>query len=84
MLEARRQLRQRPRRDEQTVHRFEPVALGIVRIDDRVEGGRSGLAHTSPSSASARRASPLRVRVFTVPNGIERKDATSLCESPEK
>ena len=72
-----------PGREEQVVRRFEPVALGIVGVDDLVEGW-AALAHRSSSSASASRASPLRVRVLTVPSGIERKVATSLCESPEK
>ena len=35
----------------------------------------------SPSSMSARRLRPARVRVLTVPSGMPRKSAISLCES---
>ena len=45
---------------------------------------RRAVDHSVPSSSSARCASPLRVRVFTVPSGTWRKSAISLWERPEK
>ncbi len=81
-LELGRHLRRRPGLDEEIVDAAEPLALGAVdlRADELVEvqGGHA----SSPSKISARRASALRVRVFTVPRGMSRKLATSLCESP--
>ena len=40
------------------------------------------VAHRVRSRYSARRASPLRVRVLTVPSGRSRRSAISLCVSP--
>ena len=49
---------------------------------DPTSSSKSGAHRSSSSSASARRASALRVRVFTVPSGIPRRSATSLCDRP--
>src|SRR5438067_3939905 len=78
----RRELRGRARGDEQAMHLLEPLALA----------GREILVHhvlepwihanSSPSSTPASRVRALRVRVLTVPSGIARYSATSLCDMP--
>ena len=69
LLESRRQLGRRPRRRGAGRGPLRSRSRsGIVAVDDLVEVGGM-VAHSSPSSASASRASPLRVRVLTVPSG---------------
>ena len=53
-----------------------------ILADELVEVGRAARNPSSPSSRSARRCRPLRVRVFTVPSGTFRYSATSLCDRP--
>ncbi len=65
------------------VDRLDRETLARVRRDvvaDELAEVRT--AHDSSSSRSARRASALRVRVLTVPSGMLRNSATSLCDSP--
>ena len=72
-LELRRELRWRACGHQQLVHA--PQALALVRAhlgaDQRLEFRRPAHA-SSPSSTSASRARPLRVRVLTVPSGMFR------------
>jgi hypothetical protein len=83
-LHLRRQLRRRPGGDEQIVHVLQPLALLVAEIDvdELVEVRRPRHASSSPSRTPARRDSALRVRVFTVPSGMCRNSATSLCDRP--
>ena len=69
--------------DEQVVHALEPRPLARLEVgaDELVEVGPH---RSSSSSASASRASALRVRVFTVPSGIPSRSAISLWESPRQ
>ena len=71
--DAARKLRRRPGRDQELVDAKQPLALpapaGSSLPDELVEAGPVG-HRSSPSSASASRASALRVRVLTVPSGI--------------
>ena len=62
--------------DTVTWHNAAAVDLAA---DQLVEVGH---LHSSPPSSSARRESALRVRVFTVPSGMPRKLATSVCDNP--
>src|SRR5205085_10159803 len=71
--------------DEEVVDPLQPVALGgrNLAAEELIEVGDLRPAHlNSPSRASARRPSPARVRVLTVPSGIPRKSATSRCDRP--
>ena len=79
--DSRSRLGGRPGRDEQVVDALQPRVLRWVEVaaDEIVELGRH---RSSSSSASASRESALRVRVLTVPSGISRRSAISLCESP--
>src|SRR5207248_8965770 len=82
LREPGRQLRWRPRLDEQLVHAAQLLLLlGIeaLEIDQFVER-----RHSSPSRMCASRWRPLRVRVLTVPSGIPSVSATSLCERPRQ
>ncbi len=80
---ARRRRRRRPGGDEELVHALETRAFGRLEAasDQIVEVRRHS---SSPSRASASRESALLVRVFTVPSGIPRRSATSLCERPRQ
>src|SRR6266511_464264 len=82
-LHSRRELRRRPRLDEELVRGAEPLALlrRNLLADELLEVG-AAVHLSSPSSRSASRPRPARVRVFTVPSGMLRKSATSLCDSP--
>src|SRR5439155_20785607 len=82
-LERRGQLWRRSGFHEQLVSAPEPLALlrRDVLADELVEVRRAS-HRSSPSSRSASRPSPARVRVLTVPSGMPRKSATSLCDSP--
>ena len=51
-------------------------------LRDAFEFGFELVAHCARSRYSARRASPLRVRVLTVPSGSPRCSAISLCVNP--
>src|SRR5439155_25821874 len=69
--------------DEEVVRAAQALALGGRHVlpDELAEVGRA--AHSSsPSSGSASRPRPLRVRVFTVPSGTFRNSATSLWDMP--
>ena len=71
--------------DQELVDALEPCAFcrRDLAPDQIVEIGRVLPAHrSSPYKTSAKRPRPARVRVLTVPSGIPRKSATSLCESP--
>ena len=79
--DPRRELGRRPGREQQVVRAPELLELLLAAVvADEID--EVGPAHNSPSSSSARRRRPLRVRVFTVPSGIDRKSAISLCERP--
>src|SRR5205085_4978448 len=74
------------RLDEQLVRPAQPLTLvtGDVAADELIEVRDAIRAHgpISPSSIVASRPRPERVRVLTVPSGIPRKSATSLCDKP--
>src|SRR3954466_10140859 len=80
-LELRGQLRRRAGLAKQLVHMLQPLPLRAGRVGAyQLVQGRLPVPRTSPSSADASRARPLRVRVFTVPRGRWRYSATSLCD----
>src|SRR5919108_349950 len=80
-LDLRRQLGRRTGLQQQLVHPAQPLPLLRAHLlaDQIVELRRPRHA-SSPSSRSASRASALRVRVLTVPSGMFRYPATSLCD----
>src|SRR5205807_4833911 len=84
MRERGRERRRRAGLDEKIVDTLEPCALlgRHVGAEELVELGRTGHDASSFSRTSARRASALRVLVLTVPSGMFRKSAISLCERP--
>ena len=73
-LERGRELGRSSGGDEEVVDAAETLALvrGQVLAEELVEVGRTARHSSSPSSRSARRCRPLRVRVFTVPSGTFR------------
>ena len=86
LLEPRRQLRHRAGRTSRSCARWSRARSRRTSDRRSSRSSRQNLvevvAHlNSPSSRSASRASPLRVRVFTVPSGMPRNWATSRCDS---
>ena len=71
-----------PASTQHVVHGAQAGALrGVDLGADQLVEVRRAIHENSPSNRSARRASALRVRVFTVPSGMCRYSATSLCDS---
>src|SRR5262249_36715503 len=86
LLQREGELGARPGLDGHLMHLLQAGPLvGWDVVTDELGEFWSSLVHprsSSPSSRSAIRARPLRVLVFTVPRGMPRKSATSLCERP--